>query len=72
MKRHSLREKDAGYVIFSEIFKDYHVSREPLIEHLFVCLQENTVIFFMFIGMTFYVITQCSEAQLFLIALCAY
>ena len=65
VKRHSLREKDTGYSIFSEIFKDCLLRTGMLGEHLCVCKKKNTVIFFMFIGMTFYVIVQCFEAQLF-------
>lgn len=39
---------------------------ETVAEYFYVCLyKKNAVIFFMFIEMTFCVIVQCFEAQLF-------
>lgn len=66
MKRHGLRKQDTGYRIVLEIFKDYLLRMEMVAEHFCVCLyKKNAVIFFMFIEMTFCVIVQCFEAQLF-------
>lgn len=65
MKRHSLRKQDTGYGRVLEIFKDYLSRMEMVAEHFYVCTKKNAVIFFVFIEMTFYVIVQCFEAQLF-------